>query len=80
MTITEMASSLYLQGVGRRQQGARRGSARQVLFARLHRIEGLGRSGLDMGKVDWDEVRELLLGSYMLIAPKRLAGRVKSEV
>lgn len=35
---------------------------------------------LDMGKVDWDEVRELLLGSYMLIAPKRLAGRVKSEV
>jgi hypothetical protein len=34
---------------------------------------------LDMGKVDWDEVRELLLGSYMLIAPKRLAGRVKSE-
>ena len=34
---------------------------------------------LDMGKVDWDEARELLLGSYMLIAPKRLAGRVKSE-
>ena len=35
---------------------------------------------LDVGKVDWDEVRELLLGSYMLIAPKRLAGRVKSKV
>ena len=34
---------------------------------------------LDLGKVDWDEVRELLLGSYMLIAPKRL-GRVKSKV
>jgi phosphoribosylglycinamide formyltransferase-1 len=33
---------------------------------------------LDAGKVDWDEVRELLLGSYALIAPKRLAGRVKS--
>jgi hypothetical protein len=28
---------------------------------------------LDVGKVDWDEVRELLLGSYALIAPKRLA-------
>ena len=35
---------------------------------------------LDLGTVDWDEVRELLLGSYMLIAPKRLAGRVKSKV
>jgi|SRR6266849_8596214 len=34
---------------------------------------------LDVGKVDWDEVRELLLGSYALIAPKRLAERVKSE-
>ena len=33
---------------------------------------------LDVGKVDWDEVRELMLGSYALIAPKRLAGRVKS--
>jgi len=28
---------------------------------------------LDVGKVDWDEVKELLLGSYDLIAPKRLA-------
>jgi hypothetical protein len=34
---------------------------------------------LDVGKVDYDEVRELLLGSYALIAPKRLAERVKSE-
>ncbi|HYL15565.1 MAG TPA: MmcQ/YjbR family DNA-binding protein [Terriglobales bacterium] len=33
---------------------------------------------LDVGKVDWDEVRELLSGSYALIAPKRLAGQVKS--
>ena len=33
---------------------------------------------LDMGKVDWDEVKELLLGSYALIAPKRLAERVKN--
>ena len=28
---------------------------------------------LDVGKVDWDEVRELLRSSYMLIAPKKLA-------
>jgi predicted DNA-binding protein (MmcQ/YjbR family) len=34
---------------------------------------------LDAGKIDWDEVRELLLGSYGLIAPKRLAERVKSD-
>jgi len=34
---------------------------------------------LDVGKVDWDEVRELLLGSYALIAPKRLAERAKTE-
>jgi predicted DNA-binding protein (MmcQ/YjbR family) len=33
---------------------------------------------LDVGKVDWDEVRELLLGSYVLIAPKRLAEQVKN--
>ena len=32
---------------------------------------------LDTGKVDWDEVRELLLGSYVLIAPKRLTGQIK---
>jgi hypothetical protein len=34
---------------------------------------------LDVGKVDWDEVRELLLSSYALTAPKRLAARVASE-
>lgn len=28
---------------------------------------------LDTGKIDWDEVKELLLGSYALVAPKRLA-------
>jgi len=27
---------------------------------------------LDKGKVDWDEVAELVVGSYRLIAPKRL--------
>jgi predicted DNA-binding protein (MmcQ/YjbR family) len=33
---------------------------------------------LDTGRVDWNEVRELLLGSYALLAPKRLAERAKS--
>ena len=28
---------------------------------------------LDQGKVDWDEVSELMLGSYLLSAPKTLA-------
>ncbi len=35
---------------------------------------------LDRGAIDWDEVRELLLGSYALIAPKRLAEQVISDV
>jgi len=30
---------------------------------------------LDLGKVDWSEVRELLVSSYALIAPQRLAQR-----
>jgi phosphoribosylglycinamide formyltransferase-1 len=35
---------------------------------------------LDRGKIDWEEVRELLLGSYLLIAPKRLAELVKNQM
>jgi hypothetical protein len=35
---------------------------------------------LDAGKVDWDEVKELLLCSYSLTAPKRLADQVKSRL
>lgn len=35
---------------------------------------------LDVGKIDWDEVRELLLGSYLLIAPKKLAERLQDEI
>ena len=31
---------------------------------------------LDIGKVDWDEVAELVVGSYRLIAPKRLLTQV----
>jgi hypothetical protein len=34
---------------------------------------------LDAGKIDWDEVGELLLGSYLLTAPKRLAALVQSD-
>ena len=32
---------------------------------------------LDAGKIDWDEVAELITGSYLLTAPKTLAARVK---
>jgi hypothetical protein len=32
---------------------------------------------LDIGKIDWDEVAELVVGSYRLIAPKRLVALVK---
>jgi len=34
---------------------------------------------LDVGKIDWDEVSELLSGSYALVAPKRLVDRLKPE-
>jgi hypothetical protein len=32
---------------------------------------------LDRGKVDWDEVAELVTASYLLVAPKRLAALIK---
>ena len=35
---------------------------------------------LDRGEIDWGEVKELLLGSYAMLAPKRLADRVISEI
>jgi hypothetical protein len=31
---------------------------------------------LDIGKVDWDEVRELVTGSYLQTAPRKLATMV----
>lgn len=34
---------------------------------------------LDIGKVDWEEVAELVAGSYRLMAPKKLAALVKLE-
>jgi hypothetical protein len=34
---------------------------------------------LDVGKVDWEEVKELLHGSYALIAPSKLAERARTE-
>lgn len=34
---------------------------------------------LDQGKIDWTEVRDLLLTSYALVAPKRLAEKIASE-
>ena len=32
---------------------------------------------LDVGKIDWDEVSELLAGSYQITAPKRLVEKVE---
>ena len=32
---------------------------------------------LDIGKIDWEEVTELVSGSYRLVAPKTLAALVK---
>jgi predicted DNA-binding protein (MmcQ/YjbR family) len=34
---------------------------------------------LDVGKVDWNEVEELLKGSYALVAPRKLAEQVKAD-
>ena len=34
---------------------------------------------LDVGEIDWDEVSELVRGSYRLMAPKRLAALVGDE-
>ncbi len=34
---------------------------------------------LDLGRIDWHEVRELLVGSYALIAPKKLAEKIQGE-
>ena len=32
---------------------------------------------LDTGKIDWDEVAELLRGSYLLVSPKKLAEQLQ---
>lgn len=50
--------------------------------ARFVRPPYLGHKGwvslrLDVGPVDWDEVRALVTDSYSLIAPKRLAALVQ---
>jgi predicted DNA-binding protein (MmcQ/YjbR family) len=34
---------------------------------------------LDRDSIDWDEVKELLSSSYVLIAPKKLAEAVQEE-
>jgi predicted DNA-binding protein (MmcQ/YjbR family) len=33
---------------------------------------------LDRGKIDWDEVRDLVTASYLQVAPKRLAAQVEA--
>jgi hypothetical protein len=35
---------------------------------------------LDAGRIDWQEVAELLRGSYALVAPKRLAALIAQEI
>ena len=35
---------------------------------------------LDLGEIDWEEVRELVTHSYILVAPKRLAAAVQNAV
>lgn len=35
---------------------------------------------LDVGKIDWEEVRQLVAGSYILTAPKHLATAVESKL
>lgn len=34
---------------------------------------------LDVGEVDWDEVKDLVTGSYQLVAPKKLAAMVTAN-
>jgi predicted DNA-binding protein (MmcQ/YjbR family) len=35
---------------------------------------------LDRGKVDWDEVRDLVTASYLQVAPKKLAALVEEQI
>ena len=34
---------------------------------------------LDVGEIDWEEVTELVVGSYRLVAPKTLSARVRQS-
>jgi len=34
---------------------------------------------LDRGKIDWEEIQELVMHSYRLIAPKRLVATLPPE-
>jgi predicted DNA-binding protein (MmcQ/YjbR family) len=49
--------------------------ARYYMPAYLHHQGWVGLR-LDVGRVDWDEVGGLVLESYLLVAPKRLAAQV----
>ena len=51
--------------------------------ARFYRPDYVGPRGwvglrLDLDDLDWDEVADLVLGSYRLVAPKRLLDRLRS--
>ncbi|HXB38774.1 MAG TPA: hypothetical protein VNU75_13780 [Acidimicrobiales bacterium] len=50
---------------------------RRALFrAAVPRVPGWVGFRLDVGAVDWDEASELLVESYCLCAPKKLAAAV----
>jgi phosphoribosylglycinamide formyltransferase-1 len=64
-------------------KGAPGDSAALVEMApeRFHRPAYLGSKGwlglrLDLERVDWDEVASVVIGSYRLVAPKRLARQI----
>lgn len=46
---------------------------RDLLRAGLCCLDGLGRAAPVSGEVDWEEVKELITHSYLLVAPKRFA-------
>jgi hypothetical protein len=35
---------------------------------------------LDLGEIDWEEVTELVKGSYLLVAPRKLSTLVKASL
>ena len=88
-TRLELAADTLVREIGLRRVMVARGTVsadvvkqpadQPLVFATPHgEARVLGTSlRLDVGKVDWDEVAELVVGSYRLIAPKRLLALVK---
>jgi predicted DNA-binding protein (MmcQ/YjbR family) len=64
--------------LGENVELARREPARFYLSAYLGH-QGWIALRLDRGKVDWDEVAELVAASYCLVAPKKLVAMVAAQ-